>query len=166
MQIRGVLYFSKNFSHKNLTSSYRTIVFPQFIPHVQQSCWKMSIFCTCPTPGPSSQMSIWCGAQNSCCSACWHTFTTCQTTGGAMLTRVRPVTRWRSCSSTKRWGTEKLGGWEHICLSRHTFMDDFFFVIDEVVNVAAGSEMQSGFINEFLGTLIYIGLCVHFRMYI
>lgn len=36
-------------------------------------------------------------------------------------------------------------------------MDDFFVcVIDGVVNVAAVSEMQSGFINEFLGTLIYI----------
>ena len=129
----------------------------------------MSIFCTCPTPGPSSQMSIWCGAQNSCCSACWHTFTTCQTTGGAMLTRARPVTRWRSCSSTKRWGTGKLGGWEHICLSRHIFMDDFFFVvvvIDEIVNVAAESEMQSGFINEFLRTLICIWLCTFEDVYL
>ena len=38
-------------------------------------------------------------------------------------------------------------------------MDDFFFVvvvIDEIVNVAAESEMQSGFINEFLRTLICI----------
>lgn len=54
-------------------------------------------------PGPLSQMSIWCGVQSSCYSACWHTFTTCQTTGEAMLTRARPVMRWHSCSSTKRW---------------------------------------------------------------
>ena len=65
-------------------------------------------------PGPSSRMSIWCGALSSCCSVCWHTFTTCPTTGEATLTRARPATRWHSCSSTKRWACADWPGASHL----------------------------------------------------